>query len=271
MNRLFTFGCSFTRYHWPTWADILGKEFDYYENWGQIGGGNQYIFNSLIEAKSRNNFSKDDTIIIMWSNVTREDRYYNNSWVTPGNIFTQLLYPDSFVKKFADDRGYLIRDLATISAAADLLEYWGVKYHFLSMVPINNVDQYTKKLSSAQDVLDLYYSAIEKIKPSIFEIIFNFDWTSRFHVARYILDQNHIGVIDQTFNKNKYKVVRDLHALPAYHLEYLEKILPEYSISNSTKEWVKQIDMETRKSAIEDIDFYSNMTTTRLPSPKKRL
>ena len=27
-NRLFVFGCSFTMYAWPTYADFLGYEFD---------------------------------------------------------------------------------------------------------------------------------------------------------------------------------------------------------------------------------------------------
>ena len=48
MKRLFTFGCSVTEFIWPTWADILGREFDYYENWGRVGAGNLYIFNSII-------------------------------------------------------------------------------------------------------------------------------------------------------------------------------------------------------------------------------
>ena len=32
MNRLFAFGCSLTFYWWPTWADILVREFDHFEN-----------------------------------------------------------------------------------------------------------------------------------------------------------------------------------------------------------------------------------------------
>jgi hypothetical protein len=71
---LFTFGCSFTEYIWPTWADILGREFEYYENWGKAGGGNQYIFNSLIECHLRNQLTKDDTVIIRWTSPDREDR-----------------------------------------------------------------------------------------------------------------------------------------------------------------------------------------------------
>ena len=39
-GRLYTFGCSMTSYFYPTWADILGQEFSYYENWGEPGAGN---------------------------------------------------------------------------------------------------------------------------------------------------------------------------------------------------------------------------------------
>ena len=28
-NRFFSFGCSFTQYHWPTWANVIGMHFDY--------------------------------------------------------------------------------------------------------------------------------------------------------------------------------------------------------------------------------------------------
>jgi hypothetical protein len=69
----FAFGCSFTNYSWPTWADMIGKEFESYENWGKSGGGNQFIFNSLMECVVKNKISKDDTVIIMWTNISRED------------------------------------------------------------------------------------------------------------------------------------------------------------------------------------------------------
>ena len=118
----FAFGCSFTSYYWPTWADIFGKEFEYFENWGQSGGGNQFIFNSLMECVVKNKISKDDTVIIMWTNISREDRYVNHKWITPGNIFNQSTYTQDFIKEFADIRGYLIRDLNTIFATQNILK-----------------------------------------------------------------------------------------------------------------------------------------------------
>jgi hypothetical protein len=67
----------------------------------------------------------------MWTNVTREDRYLNGAWETPGNIFTQTFYPAEYIKKYADVRGYYIRDLATIYAVDQLLKSINCKYHFL--------------------------------------------------------------------------------------------------------------------------------------------
>ena len=82
-NRLFTFGCSFTEYRWPTWANILGQNFDQFENWGQPGGGNTFILNSLMECINRNIIQANDTVIIMWTSIGREDRWVKGrGWVT---------------------------------------------------------------------------------------------------------------------------------------------------------------------------------------------
>jgi len=63
MSRLFAFGCSFTNYSWSTWADCLAPEFDYFENWGQSGAGNDFIFNSVMECDQRYNFGANDTVL----------------------------------------------------------------------------------------------------------------------------------------------------------------------------------------------------------------
>ena len=44
-SRFFAFGCSFTSYYWPTWADIIGQEFsDRYYNLAMCGAGNEFMF-----------------------------------------------------------------------------------------------------------------------------------------------------------------------------------------------------------------------------------
>ena len=75
-KRIFAFGCSMTRYRWPTWADIYAsdKTTQFY-NYAHSGAGNQFIANQIVETCKRFNWNDDDLILIMWSSITREDRY----------------------------------------------------------------------------------------------------------------------------------------------------------------------------------------------------
>jgi hypothetical protein len=214
MSRFFSFGCSFTEYVWPTWADIVGDQYDYYENWGRGGGGNQFIFNSLIECHARNTLTKDDTVIIMWSNVLREDRFFKN-WVLPGNIYTQEYYDKEFVKKFVTIRGCYVRDLAFMSAADIILSSIECEYHFLSMVDIVSPDNYNHNDQSDEikDILETYSSTVNKIKPSVHKTVFNYDWYSRGYRTDY-------------------------HPRTREHLEYLDQVLPEISIAESTRKLI---------------------------------
>lgn len=179
--QLFAFGCSFTNYLWPTWADILGKHFETYYNYGKQGAGNQFIFNSIVEANLKHCFTPQDTVAIMWTNVSREDRYVNGEWLTPGNIYTQKLYDKTFVKKFADTRGYYIRDLALIWTADQLLEKIGCKVIHFSMVDITNPVQWDHEDYSEEidDLIVYYQPVLTKILPSVHSTVFNNDWQSR--------------------------------------------------------------------------------------------
>lgn len=225
-GRLFTFGCSFTQYCWATWADLLGFEFEKFYNYGRSGAGNLFIACSIAEVFSRENISKDDTVLIMWTNVTREDRYTTN-WICPGNIFTQNVYSKEFVEKFITIRGSYVRDMAQIYLVDKLLESTGCKYQFMSMVDINNHAQYTNEDSSdlIKDILELYKPTISKFKQSMHKVVFNHDWNSRPNVENFRNDN---------------------HPFPLEHIEYLQKVLPEYKLSASTIQFAEMQDKEIR-------------------------
>ena len=78
-RRLFTFGCSFTNYKWQTWADIIGTQFEEFQNWGNSGAGNFFISSSLYECHSINKITKDDVVLIMFSSIDRFD-YINQNY-----------------------------------------------------------------------------------------------------------------------------------------------------------------------------------------------
>jgi hypothetical protein len=79
--RLFTFGCSYTRWHWPTWADIIARDIGcHYENWAEPGLGNVGIQHKMLECDLKNKFTADDLVLVAWSGWTREDRYLGASY-----------------------------------------------------------------------------------------------------------------------------------------------------------------------------------------------
>ena len=90
-NRFFAFGCSFTYYKWPTWADFLyaGKVSAEYQNWALPGGSNDFIFHSLTECDAANSITDQDLVCIMWSQPHRVGDYsHNTGWDLPGSVFT---------------------------------------------------------------------------------------------------------------------------------------------------------------------------------------
>lgn len=186
-QRFFSFGCSFTSYKWPTWADILSKDHDEFYNYGCQGAGNFYIFNAIVEANLKHSITSDDLVVVMWTNVSREDRYVKNRWITPGSIYNQNIYDQNFVKKFSDERGYYIRDLSLIYAADCILKQIGCRYIFASMMDIVLPREYVfgqDFLSSSAekniaDLLEYYKDTVSKIKPSVHKVVFDYDWCSR--------------------------------------------------------------------------------------------
>jgi hypothetical protein len=49
-KRLFAFGCSYTQWIWPTYADLVGTNFKEYYSFGRSGSDNTYSCNKLIET-----------------------------------------------------------------------------------------------------------------------------------------------------------------------------------------------------------------------------
>ncbi len=204
MNRFFAFGCSFTYWNWWTWADILGHSYgSNFQNWGKPGGGNGFIFNSVMEADERNTFTKDDLVIVQWTNITREDRYVNDGWLSPGNIYSQKFYSDEFVEEFADNKGYLIRDCAYVKAVYHFLKSTGCEFHFIGMTPFHAYDQYR---DLEMDELEYYKSYL--VMPTFKEIVFGGKWTT----------------------KNRYRVLApegsniDLHPTVQEHLQFVDSM-----------------------------------------------
>lgn len=225
-DRLFAFGCSFTDYIWSTWPEILALELELpFYNYGKRGAGNQFIANAIMQADANFNFTENDLIVVCWTNVCREDKWVNGLWITPGNIYTQGIYDNSYVKKFADPDGFLVRDTATIAMTDAFLKGKSCNYHFLSMVDTMRwLTQYTP--AETADIharlYSMYKSSLNTIKPSYYEVLWN-DNTDCI-----------VKEFDTIFHGN----FSDVHPLPIHHLKYLEKVFNFHSFKQTTLDTV---------------------------------
>ena len=237
-KRFFAFGCSFTNYKWPTWADIIGQEIKNYYNYGVSGAGNYYIFHCVMTADKLYKFTKDDLVMVKWTNAHREDRFiedsinpatnilWSNQWLTPGNIYSQGVYSKEFMNYYSDTH-CIMRDLALIETLRVYLESKNLDFDFLSMVPVvASLDGTTGSLTNtAKNAIQAYSDLIKKMPPSIFELIFNHNWHSISPRANYWTQ----------WNPN----YTDNHAHPMEHIEYIKKLYPDTMFAERTFAYTK--------------------------------
>jgi hypothetical protein len=156
-RRLFTFGCSFTNYKWKTWADIIGTQFEEFQNWGKSGSGNFFISSSLYECHSINKITKDDVVLIMFSSIDRFDFINQNSdFETKGSVYGEhhSLSKDFVLKKWSEEFG-LYNSWFSITSAKQLLDSIGCEYQLMKSFNFNQIDgprEYEKPNNSSQRV-----------------------------------------------------------------------------------------------------------------------
>jgi hypothetical protein len=218
-KRLFTFGCSFTGYMWPTWADILHKDMPnaVHYNFGKSGAGQLFILSMLTEVSQRYKFDKDDLIVIQWSTFFREDRYLEKCWKTPGNIFTQDLYDANFIRYFTDLRGYVIRDLALMTAAKYMLTALPSDSIMLTSIPITGEISNLEPNTKIDDVLEVYKDTIAALQKPMTEV---FRPPGNTTIFPWDTDISYYDPI----NGDPKKLSFDYHPGPVLYHEYLKKL-----------------------------------------------
>lgn len=146
VKRLFTFGCSFTNYRWPTWADFIGQSYDVYENWGAPGAGNYYIASKLFECNQVNKLTKKDTVLVMLSSFTRFDYIAPNSeHVISGNVYSQTNISKEFLSNYWSEEYGFHMTWFCLNSIINFLENIGCEYRIMSAFNLakKELDYYT--------------------------------------------------------------------------------------------------------------------------------
>jgi hypothetical protein len=249
-KRFFAFGCSFTSYQWPTWADIIGNSISHYENWGKGGGGNQFIFNSIVECNRRNKFNENDLVIAMWTSCSREDRYVDNSWLVAATENREHVYGKDWAKRFADQsKGLMIRDFATIDATQQLLDIFTCDWVNFNGLPLIrfDVDQAEKDIQRGIITLDDIEQRWTTQQSRLSQNIDCWD--------EYLADKEVVELYKNIFSNIKEPLLNrvlknkqrpnfgDKHPKPSESLEYINDVLPNnLQATEFVRYWELQVD-----------------------------
>ena len=248
-KRFFAFGCSFTNYHWPTWADIIGQDIEFYENWGVMGAGNQFIFNSVIEANQKYKFTDTDLVMIMWSTINREDRYVNNEWLLAPPSKQEEIYGIKWLEKYGlDNRGLLIRDLAFIRSIQIILDNLLCDWAHMLLKPIASADE--KLLSIGlkeinEEHLWTYSPTLTKVCIELHNGIIHPNLINNDVLTLYkdVFINMCLPISTVVLEHSKTPLVRhnnnDLHPTPMEALEYIDKLFPN-NLSNKSRVYSTQ-------------------------------
>lgn len=200
-NRFFAFGCSYTNYFYPTWADLIGSNYKQYYNYGQPGCSNWYIFNAIIEANIIHKFTKEDTIFIAWTGIDRADGYINNAWKL------QLHRDENYYINYLDQfKGKLLELMNYVTVLKDLFNAKEISYKFLILTNIDH-DYHAFTKDNCHDVVDFYKDSISLIYPGFHQVLTN--------------NRDRPIVIAG-------RSIDDGHHLPWEHYDYVAKFFPEY-------------------------------------------
>lgn len=210
MRRLFTVGCSFTSFYWPTWADILGSTYDEYYNWGLSGLGNRAICERLAEISLTQKLSEDDTVIVQWTDFHRHDIHYpdidaKSNWRAGGNIWVKEVEME-WVKDFWNESSYVYHSLNFIHLGNNLLDNLPCETFVANMIDIND--------------------DLEKLHPE-YKTINQDNWLMPF--ATFVKQENYKGTNhvqwdwDHLIRKKVIKTKTDLHPTPYLYLKWCEQ------------------------------------------------
>jgi hypothetical protein len=213
MRRLFTFGCSYTSWYWPTWADLLGRSYDYSENWAVRGLGNRAIVERLSECLLKNKVTKDDTVIVQWTDFHRYDTHYpginqRSNWRSGGSLLVKPV-EIAYIKDSWREDSYTMHSMNFINLGINLLKSYGCKWYITSSVDLTqDIDRFPE--------MSFYKSLFE-----------NYEWIEP--IQSYVDKQNYQGIQCLKFEPDpllrvwRTGIELDLHPTSDLHLAWLEK------------------------------------------------
>lgn len=240
VNRLFTYGCSFTKYFWPTWADILNHQVkpQEYHNWALPGAGNAYISHSFHLNNIEHNYGPEDLIVICWTNIFRNDWFIDFEWSQEGNVYsTYGKYNSLLTEDLKNQTIFFIRDIMNIYSVMQACDQAGCRHKHLAMLPMfEQHDEAGRHLFidseyERHDVKPLLDYIMPRLEKSFFEVL-----------GDQVKDKWYSYFPEDEFQR---PLLWDRHPMPTHHLKYLKEVFAntvfDYSLQNTVQSSEDQV------------------------------
>ena len=247
-KRLFIVGCSYSKYAYPTYADILGVDFDETINAAASGAGNTYIFNTAIHLLSKYEFTENDTVIVQWSGITRWDtiRGHDTYFQTPGTLEHQDVIPLEVVDKHFNLVSEAYKLINYVRSVKDVSRHLKCKFATFNMldpwISLFYGEPYsTSFFNKDMDYINEYYP-IEKLKETFNKVealtsVEEFVWGVPLNRPQY-------------FYEGPGKRQDETHPSTTQHLAFAKYIDKELNL-NGTNLYTEQVSEYVKK--IEDV------------------
>jgi len=234
MKNLFTFGCSHTNHGYPTWANILGEQFENHYNFGKGGSGVFYSFYqivNIIQNKEKWNITEDDYFIWLVTEENRQDFImHSEPWPRRGHTYggfdwwtdnwynnSQNWWTENYEKNMSSMDG-LIKAQTHIYTIKELLKNNNIKHKIIlaldgSGYPAsvnydeyrNNVNKIIGEHTSLQAIFGLF---AEKYEDRNIESA---------------LDELHYSFKDFEYGEGPEQLHRDGHFQIPVHIKFLQQ------------------------------------------------
>jgi hypothetical protein len=295
MPRVFAFGCSYTAYSYPTWADLLRLDFDHVENWGLPGIGNRAIAERVAECHVKNKITKDDIVIVQWSSHLRNDWYSSTphidrfpGWRTYGSIFNYHnanLYDKKWIDVFFHEPAFMMHTLNNIATTQALLNSTGCKWYMTSIGDIRELGNDLRQNDNYGELTNDAVAASKKGKKAAWKLseeleVYNDPiwedhadhWLMPFELFCQTCPEHTFGYIDE-----KFTVFLDLHPTPRQHILWMQQELKDKinlsdNLITSGLELSEHVEKMQQKFRADKISFdFSVRKKDKFPQSVQRL
>ena len=208
-KRLFTFGCSFTSWKWPTWNDYIGLNFDEYYSLGCGGADNKNILYRLLQADRKYKFTSNDCVMVMFTSFNRM------SYVSEKDFWI-----------------HNIGDLVDHNVKAHPI---GKNYNFATAVYDSCIA--IQSIESIQKSKNVKYELLQSMKHDFYNDDFEMSGDVK-EDLNYCLDLFKYPVMEnwvyENYDFDKEKIIwqdegsRDGHPTMKHHFDFVEEFFPQY-------------------------------------------